>query len=225
MTMIIALATEHFALIVGDRLTIANSDGHFTLSSGEVRPFKAGDRSDVPKLYQSVDGRDVLAFAGEMRRAVEWATFAKELHGFDCDEALSRRMFSDVNRFSELPLAPDDLRESIDSCLHVWGDESRFVITKIEANFRIATRESWRSGPKAELLRVIGTGVEPFESVWPEVREAMRSLGKSSEPPEKYVSMFVNVFERISKMAPDVGPLRDALALEKGPAWRRITEY
>lgn len=46
MTMIIAFATERFALVVGDRLTIASTDGETTMASGEVRPFKAGDKSD-----------------------------------------------------------------------------------------------------------------------------------------------------------------------------------
>jgi hypothetical protein len=164
MTMIIALATERFALVVGDRLTVASTDGEAKMSNGEVHQFKAGDRRDVQNVYLSADGRDVLAFAGDIGRAVAWARFARELHGFDCDDALSHQMFTDASRFSELPLSPDERLQPMDSCLHVWGEESCSVVTKIQASLGVATRESWRSGPKKEPLRVIGTGVLRFEA-------------------------------------------------------------
>jgi len=225
MTLIAALVTPRFAFVMSDTRASVLADVACVLADGRPHLIKAGESFTTQKFWLSADQRDLVAASGDLVRHGPLATFALLHKGFAVDEILSGGIFGAMNQFGRLPVLPPDTQLPQESFVHVWEEESRFLLTKVEAHLALAHRETWRSKAAGTAPVAIGSGGPPLLEALaaPSTDTSWDTLhAKPDATPEEYRAFLLPRFEQVATTVPDVGAPFRTLVLEPGRVWREI---
>lgn len=222
MTMIVAVATPRFAMIVADRL--ARTEGPTVVQIGHMRVEAAGGLNieGFQKLHHTADASGIIGVAGNANWHAEYLEGAKALSRCDCDDFVFERLCR-LPKFRELGVMPP-AEGIVEQVLHVYRSGERFIMTRMEGSIIHVTRSSVRSTVLGAEAMMIGSGAGPASSLMAGVPLATNwweLKNSTTATPADFLNFFKPLFAAVSAFG-DVSATVVGWTMDTDGVWRQM---